>query len=488
MKYKEKDKEHRTKDQKRTKSIVYSILIVLGIILLIFTIIYFIFFHKRIIYSINGEENITTSYGKEYQDVGVDFKYGNKFLGYTSIPYETKIEVDTNNLGEYSIKYNLTYKRFKKELERKVTVIDDEGPVIDIADTIEVKSCQKEIKLEYSAIDNLDGNVTENVKREDFDDHITLTVEDEANNITTKNISINHIPEGKPTITINGSNTVYLMSGRTYSDAGVKAYDDCGNDISDRISINNPVDTNAPNNYTVTYTVTNENGESASVSRRVVVYKKVDSSSGGSGGYKTLYLTFDDGPGVYTERILSTLREYGVKATFFVTNQFPKYQYLIKKEYDEGHSIAAHTYTHEYSIYSSIDTYMNDLNKINEVIKNQTGSYTKLIRFPGGSSNTVSRNFATGIMSALVSKVTEEGYIYFDWDISSGDASNYSSTQIYNAVVNSLGNGNKIILMHDIKYNTMIALPSILDYALANGYTFEGLTSSSRTVHFKVNN
>ena len=81
-----------------------------------------------------------------------------------------------------------------------------------------------------------------------------------------------------------------------------------------------------------------------------------------------------------------------------------------------------------------------------------------------------------------------EGYIYFDWDISSGDASNYSSTQIYNTVVNSLGNGNKIILMHDIKYNTMMALPGILDYALANGYTFEGLTTSSRTVHFKVNN
>lgn len=485
MKYKEKNK---NKDKKELKNVLYSILIVIGIILLISTIVYFIYFHKKVFYSVNGELITTASYGHDYVDQGVDFKYGNKFLGYTEIPYETKSEVNTASLGEYSVKYLLSYKRFKKEIERTVSVVDDEGPVINAPDKIEVKSCQREIKIEYSAIDNLDGNVTENVRREDIDDHITLTISDEASNITTKNIVIEHIPEGKPNISLNGSSTIYLMSGRNYIENGAKAYDDCGNDISDKISINNPVNTNTPNNYTVTYTVTNDSGESSSVTRRVIVYRKVDSASNGSGEYKTLYLTFDDGPGVYTERILNTLRDYGVKATFFVTNQFPGYQYLIKKEYDEGHTVAAHTYTHEYSIYSSIDTYMNDLNKINEVIKNQTGSYTKLIRFPGGSSNTVSRNFATGIMSALVSKVTEEGYIYFDWDISSGDASNYSSTQIYNAVVNSLGNGNKIILMHDIKYNTMMALPGILDYALANGYTFEGLTTSSRTVHFKVNN
>ena len=481
MKYKEKDR-------KRTMNIIYSILIVLGIILIVATTIYFIFFYKRVVYSMNGELTINASYGHEFNDPGVDFKYGNKFLGYTSIPYETKSEIDTNSLGEYSVKYLLSYKRFNKEIERTVTIIDDEGPVIEAPDTIEVKSCQKEINIEYNAIDNLDGDVKEKVVREDFENHITLTSIDASNNISTKNIMIENIPEGKPTISLNGSNTIYLMSGKSYIENGAKAYDDCGNDISDRIAISNPVDTNTPSNYTVTYTITNDSGESSSITRRVIVYKKVDSASGEDGGYKTLYLTFDDGPGVYTERILNTLREYGVKATFFVTNQFPNYQYLIKKEYDEGHTVAVHTYTHNYSIYSSIDTYMNDLNKMNEVIKNQIGSYTNLLRFPGGSSNTVSRNYATGIMSALVSKVTEEGYIYFDWDISSGDASGKNSTQIYNTVVNSLGSGNKIILMHDIKYNTMIALPDILDYAIANGYTFEGLTSSSRTVHFRVNN
>ncbi len=488
MKYKEKSKEPKIKDKKRIKSILYSILIVIGIISLIFVTIYFIFFYKRVVYSLNGELNINASYGHDYIDPGIDFKYGNKFLGYTIIPYETKSEVNTNALGEYSIKYLLNYKKFKKEVERIVNVIDDEGPIIEAPDKIEVKSCQKEIKLEYSAIDNLDGDIKDKTEREDFEDHIILTSIDSSNNISKKEITIEHIPEGKPKISLNGSSTIYLMSGRSYNDNGAKAYDDCGNDISDRINVSNPVNTSTPNNYTVTYTVTNESGESASVSRRVVVYKKVDSSSGGSGGYKVLYLTFDDGPGVYTERILNTLKEYGVKATFFVTNQFPAYQYLIKKEYDEGHSIAAHTCSHNYSIYSSIDTYMNDLNCINGIINKQIGNYTKLIRFPGGSSNTVSRNYATGIMSALVNKVTEEGYIYFDWDISSGDASGKNSTQIYNAVINSLGDGNKIILMHDIKYNTMMALPNILDYALSHGYTFEGLTTSSRTVHFRVNN
>ena len=125
---------------------------------------------------------------------------------------------------------------------------------------------------------------------------------------------------------------------------------------------------------------------------------------------KIIYLTFDDGPGMYTKRILDVLEEYNVKATFFVTNQFPKYEYLIKNEYEMGHVIGVHTYSHNYKkIYSSFENYIDDVNKMNEIIKKYTGNFSNILRFPGGSSNTISRKYKKGIMTELTREVSNLG-------------------------------------------------------------------------------
>ena len=122
-----------------------------------------------------------------------------------------------------------------------------------------------------------------------------------------------------------------------------------------------------------------------------------------------IYLTFDDGPGKYTERLLGILKKHNVKVTFFVTNVFDSYSYLIKQEYEDGHAIGVHSYTHDYDkIYASSEAYWNDFNEMQAVIKEQTGQETKRLRFPGGSSNTVS-DFNPGIMSQLVKEVTQKG-------------------------------------------------------------------------------
>lgn len=197
---------------------------------------------------------------------------------------------------------------------------------------------------------------------------------------------------------------------------------------------------------------------------------------------KVIYLTFDDGPSIYTEDILNTLDKYNVKATFFVTcsGSLDKY---AKKIIEKGHTLGLHTCTHRYNIiYSSEENYFNDLNSISNKVEELTGYKSKYIRFPGGSSNTISR-FNKGIMTRLTQKVTEDGYKYYDWNIDSGDAAGADKEGVYNNVISALKNHNystNMVLMHDIKVSTKDALDM--------GYTFSNINDYTNEVHHRINN
>ena len=205
---------------------------------------------------------------------------------------------------------------------------------------------------------------------------------------------------------------------------------------------------------------------------------------------KVIYLTFDDGPSNYTEDILNTLDKYDVKATFFVTcsGSLDKH---AKKIIEKGHTIGLHTCTHRYNIiYSSEENYFNDLNSISNKVEELTGYKSKYIRFPGGSSNTISR-FNKGIMTRLTQKVTEDGYKYYDWNIDSGDAAGADKEGVYNNVISALKNHNystNMVLMHDIKVSTKDALDSIIKDALDMGYTFSNINDYTNEVHHRINN
>ncbi|MBE6811523.1 MAG: hypothetical protein E7523_01440 [Ruminococcaceae bacterium] len=208
-------------------------------------------------------------------------------------------------------------------------------------------------------------------------------------------------------------------------------------------------------------------------------------------GSKILYLTFDDGPSKYTETILDILDEYNAKATFFVIYQ-PNYSAQYKMIVDRGQTIALHAYSHEYSqIYTSTTAYFNDLQKISDHVYNLTGVRTNLIRFPGGSSNTVSRNYCYGIMTQLSKLVGNYGLVYFDWNADSTDASgnNVSALTIYN---NSIGytQDEIVLLMHDTnaKGTTVQALPYIIEYYQSRGYHIMALTENSETAHHPIAN
>ena len=204
---------------------------------------------------------------------------------------------------------------------------------------------------------------------------------------------------------------------------------------------------------------------------------------------KTVYLTFDDGPGIYTEKILKILEQNQIPATFFVTNQQPSYHYLMKKMVKDGHSIGLHTATHNYRyVYQNETNYFEDLNTMRNRVLQITGITSHLIRFPGGSSNTVSR-FNAGIMTRLTQLVTNRGFCYFDWNSDSGDAAYASSEAMLQNVKEQATNLSTIILLlHDTHQTTVEALPMIIQFYRNQGYRFLPLENGSPCMHHRIYN
>lgn len=208
---------------------------------------------------------------------------------------------------------------------------------------------------------------------------------------------------------------------------------------------------------------------------------------------KTIYLTFDDGPSKHTKEILDILDTYSVKATFFVTGENPDYYDLIKEASSRGHVIGMHTFSHNYAkIYASETAYFEDLDKINALIEQQIGRKVTLLRFPGGTSNTVSRKYQGGIMSALSKDVLEKGYQYFDWNASNGDGNSYvgSSSLVNQALREVKDKHDVMMLMHDGTGNkaTVEALPSILENLQKQGYEFKVIDEFTPVFHHTIAN
>ena len=181
---------------------------------------------------------------------------------------------------------------------------------------------------------------------------------------------------------------------------------------------------------------------------------------------KKVYLTFDDGPSSNTDQILDILKDYDVKATFFVVGKTDErsvkaYQRIV----EEGHTLAMHSYSHRYDeIYESKEAFARDLNSLQEYLYEITGVWPRIYRFPGGSSNTVSKVD----MQELIEYLTDIGITYFDWNVASGDA--VSRTLPAETIVNNCLSGiekqkESVILMHDAsnKGTTIEALPRIIE-------------------------
>ena len=206
----------------------------------------------------------------------------------------------------------------------------------------------------------------------------------------------------------------------------------------------------------------------------------------------TVYLTFDDGPSKNTNEILNILDTYGIGATFFVING--KYNSYMKDIVNRGSAIALHSYSHKYpEIYSSPQAFIDDICKIHDLVLEETGVDTKIIRFPGGSSNTISSKYCKNIMKDLEEETEKMGYIYFDWNCENGDADGKETSveyQVKRATKYNKNDENIVILMHDIDIcgvNTT-ALKEIIEFYQGEGANFSVITENSPQIHHKVNN
>jgi peptidoglycan/xylan/chitin deacetylase (PgdA/CDA1 family) len=211
---------------------------------------------------------------------------------------------------------------------------------------------------------------------------------------------------------------------------------------------------------------TNEANPKEDIKEHTGVPDKRTSEEKGKYAGKKVYLTFDDGPSIYTGDILDILEEYKVKATFFVVGKTDKAsKKLYQRIVEEGHTLGMHSYSHQYSkIYNSIEDFDKDFTKLWKLLYDTTGYKPSIFRFPGGSNNLENRNGTEDFIRYL----NKAGIVYFDWNVLNGDATGvkYTEEQLIDNVLSGVAvKDNAIVLMHDTetKQTTVDSLPGLLD-------------------------
>ncbi|GHU48949.1 hypothetical protein FACS1894127_0820 [Clostridia bacterium] len=200
---------------------------------------------------------------------------------------------------------------------------------------------------------------------------------------------------------------------------------------------------------------------------------------------KMVYLTFDDGPSIYTERVLDILKEKDVKATFFVVgNSVEKMKNgseILNRVVNEGHTLAVHCNYHDYkTIYKSVEAYLADFNTAHELIYDLTGVNADIFRFPGGSNT----GYNKAVRSQLFNEMERRGFTFYDWNASTGDSSSAITVEsaYENAVAKSKSANRLIILIHDTKKPSVDALARIIDRYRDLGFSFDRLLNEDKPI------
>lgn len=218
-----------------------------------------------------------------------------------------------------------------------------------------------------------------------------------------------------------------------------------------------------------------------------IIADKLSKYDYSNNGDKIVFLTFDDGTSTTnTPKVLEILKEEDVKATFFLTGQNIEYggeeaRNLVKREFDEGHAIANHSYSHDVKkLYPNrklnIDAFKSDFEKNDKLLKDILGKYfsTRVIRCPGGYMSWKG-------MEPLDEYLTDNDMISIDWTFLNADAEGKrkNAKELLNYTIKtSKGKEIVVLLMHDTygKEETVKALPGIIKYFKDNGYEFKTLS------------
>ena len=441
---------------------------------------------------LNGDSEVTLEYGETYEEEGAYSFFFGSVYGEKIVQSDIQPEgaLDLEILGTYTLTYRSRHLWHSAEAVRKVHIVDTQKPVITLmynADSYTVPG-KEYVEEGFKAEDNYDGDITDKVVRTVKGDTVVYTVTDSSGNTTevTRNIYYNDVDA--PELTLKGEENMTIQAGEKYEEPGYTAIDNADGDVTEWVKVEGTVNSFTAGTYTIKYTVTDNYGNTAEKIRTVVVEPRKQPDVVNPDG-KVIYLTFDDGPSQYTPKLLDVLAKYNVKATFFVVDT--AYVHLLDDIVAGGHAIGMHSICHDYDvIYANDEAFFKDLWAIQKVIYDRTGVYSTLMRFPGGSSNSVSKKYNKGIMTRLTAAVQDQGYQYFDWNVDSKDAGGATSAEeVYQNVINGCSKRNvSVVLQHDIKGFSVDAVEKIIIWGLANGYTFLPLEPSSPVCHHPVNN
>lgn len=436
-----------------------------------------------------GEPVVAVEVGQSFDDPGATAESYDRLRGYREAPVTCHGTVDTNTPGVYKLTYEAEFHGIFRSQSREVHVVESLDPVITLHEEPGSYTLpgQEYVEEGYTATDWFDGDITHLVQRQEQDGNVYYTVTSSSGLTATAVRSIFYDDPIAPELILNGGEEITVGAGQPFQDPGFTATDNVDGDLTAQVQVSGHVDIYAPSDYELVYTVTDSWGNTTTAVRKVTVDVTMRNPIVPTG--KVIYLTFDDGPSGYTAQLLDVLKKYDVKATFFVVNS-PNIS-IVKRMAEEGHSIGLHSTNHKYSqIYTSEEAFYADMYKLQAIVAEYTGENTYLVRFPGGSSNTVSRRYCEGIMTQLTQSLPENGFRYFDWNVSSSDASSATTAEeVYRNVINGVsGKKVSIVLQHDTKDFSVAAVERIIIWALANGYTFLPLTTDSPSCAHRVAN
>ena len=291
--------------------------------------------------------------------------------------------------------------------------------------------------------------------------------------------TVNVVDTTAPVINMQGGSSLYVENFNNLEsiDPGVVVTDNYDKEVKAKRERHKISETE----YEFVYTATDLSGNIAIAKRRILKATGV------------IYLTFDDGPSDITPEVLNVLKENDVKATFFIVDYSEEDKSKVQRIIEEGHTLGLHGMSHDYAtIYSSLDAITENFIGLRNKILDDFNYSATYIRFPGGASNTISKNYCEGIMTEATNKVEQEGFTYYDWNVDVDDAgSARTADRIYdNFVAGIAPKRENVVLMHDGYGHqaTADALQKIIDYANYNGYVFSAITEDTIPVQHGVNN
>lgn len=498
------------KNAKPKMAVWKKLLIVIGVLLLVLAVeAAGVLWTYEIELSLKGQDTVTLECGSIYEDPGVEVSYRGAPLFGDVAASDVQVQgtVETDKVGTYEIDYTvsreLNYffgtRTYQASAKRTVHVVDTTAPVITLLTkegyfTLPGSAYQEE---GYTAQDICDGDVTGHVETWTEGDLVYYQVADAAGNTAQVTRQIVYSDPVAPELVLEGKLEHILLVGSEYVEPGYRASDNCDGDLTQKVTVTGAVDTGTMGTYQLEYTVTDAAGNVSKAVRIITVRDypaPPDNLFPGQAeepvapGDKVVYLTFDDGPSKFTPMLLDVLKKYNVKATFFVVNR--GYHDVLKRIADEGHTLAMHCSEHTYrKIYASEEAYFKDLKEIQDVIYEVTGQKSTIVRFPGGSDNTAS-SFNPGVMTRLTKMLDEMGYRYFDWNVNSADCeAAETKDSVANYVIYGIQRHNvSVVLQHDIKGFSVMAVERIIQWGLENGYTFLPLTNNSPVCESELNN